>query len=422
MKAKSATRERTALTHRLLETLKPEASAFRIPDARCVGLAVRVAPSGVLSFDLAYRIAKSKRFRRLSLGKFPDVSLEAARSRANDLTRAARAGRDLVCEEEQARAAAAARITVEELANEYIVRRVQGRLRTAHEIQGRLKRALASVLGRPADELRRRDLRRLLDATMDAGHPREAEQRRVCLNGLFKWALQQDHIEINPMAGLTSYGRSPPRQRVLSIQEINVLWQWLAQGEIPPDAADVLRVQLALGARCSEVGGMRAEEFDRESWLWTLPPERSKNGKARVTPIVGLAREVISRRIRDFEHGPLFTTDSGRPLTAMHLVHFLMSHRPPIAKFGTHDLRRTVVSIMAEGLGLHLELIARVIGHTGGDASTRVLIAHYVRADFVDQKTNALLAWDDRLRAIIAGDYSLGVNIVALADARRALG
>lgn len=415
----SATRGRIPLTHRLLETLKPEGTAFRIPDARCAGLAVRVAPSGVVSFDLAYRVAKTKAFRRLSLGKFPDISLEAARNRANELTRAARTGHDLLGSEVKAQRAAAARVTVETLITEYMARRVTGRLRTAHEIGGRLRRALASVIDRPADELRRRDMRRVLDACADAGYPREAEQRRVCLNGMFRWAVSQDHIEINPMAGLTSFGRSPPRQRVLSPNEIHTFWHWLASGEIPYDAADVLRVQLALGARCSEIGGMRVEEIDRVSWIWTLAAERSKNGKSRTTPIVGLARDILAARLSQFSRGPLFMTDTGQPLTSMHLGHFLLDHAPPIEKFGTHDLRRTMISQCAEALGLSLEVIALTIGHTAGTPATRTLAAHYVRGEFIEQKTQALLAWDARLRAIIAGEMAPAGNVVALAEARR---
>jgi integrase len=103
----------------------------------------------------------------------------------------------------------------------------------------------------------------------------------------------------------------------------------------------------------------------------------------------------------------------------MHLAHFLMNHQPPIAKFGTHDLRRTVATTMAETLGISLEIIARVIGHTGGSASTRTLIAHYVRADFIEQKQTALLAWDAHLRAIIAAEPAPSYgNVVKLASMR----
>jgi integrase len=417
-----ATRSRVALTHRFLETAKPDAAAYRVPDARCPGLAIRVAPSGVITYDLAFRIAKSKTFKRVSLGKFPDVSLDAARGRANDLTRAARLGRDLLSEETQAKAAEAARVSVDQLIAEYAKRRLVGRLRTAHEIEGRLRRALAPILARPADEIRRRDIRRLLDRAADAGHPREAEQRRVCLNGLFKWALNQDFISENPMQGLSSFGRSPPRERTLTIDELRSLWEWLDAGGLPSDAADVLRLQLCLGARCSEVGGMMVEEIDTATWLWTLPASRSKNKKARLTPIVGTARDIVRRRLQATKAGAIFVTATGQPLTSMHLGHFLLDNPYPIEKFGTHDLRRSVATQMAEGLGISLETIARVIGHTAGGASTRTLVTHYVSAEFIEQKTTALLAWDARLRGIIAGSIQQAANVVALVEARRRAG
>ena len=58
--------------------------------------------------------------RRLSLGRTSDVGLEQARERANELTSAARGGRDLIGEEGEARDAAASRITVETLIDLYL--------------------------------------------------------------------------------------------------------------------------------------------------------------------------------------------------------------------------------------------------------------------------------------------------------------
>ena len=56
---------------------------YRVPDQRCKGLAVRVAPSGVKTWDLAYRIRGTAKMRRLSLGRTTDVGLEQARERAS---------------------------------------------------------------------------------------------------------------------------------------------------------------------------------------------------------------------------------------------------------------------------------------------------------------------------------------------------
>ena len=155
--------EAISLTQRSIDALRPAEMAYRVPDLRCIGLAVRVAPSGIKTWDLAYRIKNSGKTRRLSLGRISDVSLEKARERANELTSAGRTGRDLVSEEEEKRAAQASRLTIEQLVELYVRRRVTGRLRTAKEIESRLKRALSPVFQRHVDEIRRRNVRELLD-------------------------------------------------------------------------------------------------------------------------------------------------------------------------------------------------------------------------------------------------------------------
>ena len=96
-----ATRKAISLTQRSIEALRPTEAAYRVPDQRCIGLAIRVAPSGIKTWDLAYRIRDCGKMRRLSLGRASDVGLEKARERANELTSAARAGRDLIAEEEE---------------------------------------------------------------------------------------------------------------------------------------------------------------------------------------------------------------------------------------------------------------------------------------------------------------------------------
>jgi len=73
------TRGAQLLTHRTIETLRPAEAPYRVTDQRCKGLAVRVAPSGVKTWDLAYRIRGTGKMRRLSLGRTTDVGLEQAR-------------------------------------------------------------------------------------------------------------------------------------------------------------------------------------------------------------------------------------------------------------------------------------------------------------------------------------------------------
>src|SRR5579885_773028 len=398
------TRGTVSLTHRSIEALRPAEAPYRVSDQRCIGLAVRVAPSGIKTWDLAYRIRGSGKVRRGALGRMADVSLEQARERANELTSAARAGRDLIAEEEESRSTAARRLTVEKLIELYVRRRVTGRLRTAKEIESRLRRALTPILDQYAEDIRRRDIRELLDAVADQGIEREAEKRRQTVGAMFRWALSQDIVEMDATAGLRAYDSGTPRDRVLTVEEIEALWKWLNSDALPSEPADIMKLELLTGARCGEISGLCAEEIDPDEWTWTLPAVRSKNKRPRVTPLVGLARQIIEARLSAVHAGPLFKAETGTILTAAHIGHYLLARRDklPIDKFTTHDLRRTVATMLTE-MGIGLDLIAAVIGHEAGGKETRTLVRHYVRTDLIERKVHVLRAWDERLQDIVAG-------------------
>jgi hypothetical protein len=65
-----ATRGSAALTHRGVDALRPDQNAYRVADRHCRGLAIRVAPSGLKTWDVAFRVRGKGVFRRLSLGPF----------------------------------------------------------------------------------------------------------------------------------------------------------------------------------------------------------------------------------------------------------------------------------------------------------------------------------------------------------------
>jgi integrase len=402
------TRKPLALTAKIIEALKPDPTgAYRVPDMRCKGLTLRVGRDGGKTWGVAYRI-KGEGVRRPSLGRYEDVSIEAAREKANALTSGARKGRDLIDEENAARNEYNQSFTVERLITEYAKRRLNGRLKTANVVEGRIRHALVSVMERKATDIRRRDLRQMFDAVADKGHKAAAEKQRSITQAMFRWALRQDIIEVDPSAGLSVYGQPVARKRVLDHEEIRKLWPWLGTGDVPAHIADILKLQLCLGARVGEVCGMVAEELEHDGsdrLLWNLPAARSKNGSGRVTPIAGLALEILEPRLKTTNDGRLFVSESGTPQTGSLVGMAIISRRAraPIAHFSSHDLRRTTATGMAK-LGLPLDLIATVLGHeAGGGSETRTLRKHYVHDPFIDRKAHALAAWDRRLRTILTG-------------------
>jgi integrase len=200
---------------------------------------------------------------------------------------------------------------------------------------------------------------------------------------------------------------------VLAVEEIETLWKWLDSGTLPPAAVDIMKLELLTGARCGEISGLCAEEIDRDKWIWTLPSARSKNKRPRVTPLVGMAKQIIKERLSNVQAGPLFTAETGTVLTAAHVGRYLLVRREklPIGKFTTHDLRRTAATMLAE-MGIALDLVAAIVGHEGGGKETRTLIRHYVRTDLIERKVHVLRAWDERLQDIVASRESYTVPLL----------
>lgn len=403
------------LTATVLASLRPEARPYYVSDEQQVGLRVRVAPSGALTWNVAYRI-KGGGTKSASLGPCDPngrkgLGLADARERAADIVKAARQGRDLLGDEHDERITRRERMTVQKLIEAYgkhtrNPNRKGGVLRTAEDIERRLLRALDGKLQTAADDLTKRHISDLLDGVATE-HPREAEKRRQVIGAMYRWGVTKGYVTADPTIGTESYGRGEPRDRVLELAEIEAFWKWLDDGanKMPPDCIKVLRLQLCVGARVGEVAGMDASELRIEDGklIWTLPATRSKNKNERLTPLVGRARQIIERALQKRKDGPLFlTANSNRPLTATDLGHALKKRTLPCSHFSTHDLRRTVVSGMDE-LGIALDTIAAVVGHQRGSRDTRTLVRHYSRPKLDGRIEAALAAWDKRLGEIIEG-------------------
>lgn len=404
-----------ALTSVGLSALKPTGSAYYVSDAKQDGLRVRVAPNGGLTWVVAYRV-KGRGVTSVSLGPADPTGrvgmpLAGARDRAASILRAAREGRDLLSEERAQKQEDDNALTVQQLIVRYSKdisspNRRGGPLRTAGEIERRLYRALKTKLETPVNALTRGQLSLMLDTVAET-YPREAEKRRQGIHAMLRWAKAKGYADDNPLEGTPSFGTGEPRDRVLDTEEIRSLWLWLDAGaeDMPLDVLAALRLQLLLGARSGEVAGMEAGEIAEEGdkLVWTLPAQRSKNKRPRITPIVGKAADLIKEAIKVRPSGPLFRTlDGSRALTSTDVGQALLNREKtrPIARFTTHDLRRTVVSKMDE-LGISLDTIAAVIGHQRGSASTRVLVRHYSRPVLDTQVETALSAWEAHLTSIV---------------------
>ena len=358
------------------------------------GLWVRVYPSGRIAIQYLYLAGAIR--RRITIGHYPEMSIEALR-RAYLREAAARSeGRDpqverrenrlrLVQETERARSAR----TVADLGQQFIQdhSKRKKRAQSAQEDQRILDKEIIPVIGKlPIESVQRRHLVDLIDAVTRRGSPVMANRIRAFLSKLFNWAVDHCILEASPANRLPA-NRESERTRVLSDVELKSFWLAINSLANPIHQAAV-RVLLLTGQRRAEVARMSYEELDGK-W-WTIPASRAKNGVVHRVPLSSMCRDYLNGK--DGWVFPSQTANHLHPDTLSDLVYRAVG-LAGISHCTAHDLRRTVGTFIQKEFGS--EIMHKVLNHTE-DKLTRV----YGQYDFDKEKRLALEGWARHLEMV----------------------
>jgi integrase len=387
---------RVALTDRFVAGAKA-GTRTEFFDSRVTGLSLRVSPTAK-SWAFHFTTAAGKR-ARLTLGRFPAVTLAGARGMALEAQAAVEAGAD-------PRTSKAGAMTVATLVESYLAKHVRPNLRSAKQVERRLRKNVLPLIGnvRLAD-LHRRDINRVLDPIVGRARPVEANRVFGDIRATLRWAVARGDLDRDPMQGMDAPSPVRSRDRVLSDAEIKQLWNVLPTA-LPKqvDCQRVLRLCLVTGQRVGEVAGMRRDELDLGTRTWALPGARTKNGHAHSVPLSDLAISIIGQGLADAgDRQRLFALPPVAVARFVERAHFGIPHFVP------HDLRRTCLTEMA-ALGVEPVVLGHVANHR---TATRagVTLSVYVKHSYDAEKRRALALWADRLSAIVGGT---GADVVPM--------
>lgn len=415
------------LTDRTIEALKPRPARYEVWDEGRKGFGVRVSPRGVKSFVWVYHFAGKP--RRLTFGTYPRLSLADAGVKLaeakNLLGKGIDPGSRLVAERDAERHAE----TVDDLVASYLDRYARVRKRSAAEDERILRKDVLSRWSkRKAKDITRRDIVRLLNEIVDRGAPIQANRTLTILRRMFRFAVGQAIIEVSPCDNVETPSAENQRDRVLTEQEIRLLWRTLDTASMEPNVRRILRLMLLTGQRKGEVLGLHQDEIDHDKGLWVLPAHRAKNGREHLIPLSALARLILAEappnkggyvfpskltgqpyRGQSIDHATRYLFDP-RPVSTAKKQSPQKKQAPPLAglmeRFTPHDLRRTVATRMRE-LGISRGDVKMVLNHVETDVTAR-----YDRYDGLTEKRRALDLWGKRLHEIA---MELGNNHVELA-------
>src|SRR5262249_5612888 len=146
--------------------------------------------------------------------------------------------------------------------------------------------------GMPVDQVTRKDVASKLIAITREHGSIVASRARAALSTFFVWSMQMGLVEHNPIIGTIKPNDGKPGDLVLTDSQLVAIWN--AGGD--DDFGKIVKLLILLGARRAEIGGCAWSEFDNPDnpTAWTLPAERSKNGKAHALPLMPMAAAIIS--------------------------------------------------------------------------------------------------------------------------------
>ena len=247
----------------------------------------------------------------------------------------------------------------------------------------------------PVDAITRKDVAACLvkiTATVTAARAKAA------ISSFYSWAMQSGLVDANPVIGTPDRKEPPPRERVLTDAELVAV----LQGCGADDYGKVLRLLILTGCRRQEVGSMTWAELDPNAGAWTIPAQRTKNGRAHTLPLPPAAWAIIDAVPRKLGRDFLFGAHSAIGYNAWHDGKAELDQKlgDQVAPWRVHDLRRTAATGMAD-IGIAPHVIEAILNHQSGHKAGVAGI--YNRSTYEREMRAALALWADHVRVLIDG-------------------
>lgn len=383
------------LTDLSVRKLKPPSKGqVTYTDDTLPGFGVRVSQGGVKAFVMV----TGRNRRRITIGRYPALTLHEAREKA----RAIAAARTLGKEEMPS-------LKFEDalpifLSSRYPAKAIKQS--TRHETERLLRRHFLPPLRHEIlSEIPTHEIARIMDRLLKT--PGEARHAFGAIRLFFRWAEGRRYVDRSPCLGLSMPKPNPPRDRVLIDDELVKVFK--AARDDNSNYGKLIQLLILTGQRRGEIAALRAEWIDFDKQTITLPPEITKNKRRHTLPFGPMAEAVLRT---GKSKGLLFP---GRgidgPMYGWSKLKPTFDKKCPIAHWTLHDLRRTCATNLA-ALSVPVHVTEKLLNHVSG--TTGGIVAVYQRHAYLDEMREAICRWEARLRILLKAKSSPVPTLTAM--------
>ena len=357
------------LTKRTLESAEVKAKDYFIFDDELPGFGLRVMPSGRKIFVLQYRAGIKA--RRCTIGHFPVLTVEQARSKATKLLASVRDGQDPSGEKQMLAQAPTVRDLAKRYLNEHCAQHVKPS--TYRNYNFILNRYILPEFG----HLKVTDVTRAHIANLHhamSKKPTNANRMLEVASKMFNlaelWGWRNDGT--NPRRHIKKF-KENKRERFLSPDETRRLGETLRMAEeaslCSPYAVAAFRLLVLTGARLGEIQFCKWEYVHLDRGIIRLPdsktgPKLIHLGRSAIDLLRDLPRKDGNPYLICSDHRP------DEPINDLQTTWQKIRKWAGIEDVRIHDLRHTFAS-NAVAMGMSLPMIGRLLGHTQTQTTAR---------------------------------------------------
>jgi integrase len=337
-------------------------------DNKVAGLEIMVTEKGSKSFKITRK--KNGRIIRVTLGKYPDLSIENARKKAHEVNAQIAEGinpNDLKNELKQ-------EISFGDLFNEYMERYSKKHKRSWKYDEREVNKFLPHWFKRKISTITNQEIRLLHEKVGNENGIYQANRLLERIRAIYNKAIEWGYKIENPTNNIKKF-KEQSRDRFIQTDELPRFFAALEQEE-NKIIKDYILLSLYTGARKGNVLAAKWEQINFTIFEWRIP--KTKNGDPQTIPLIEKAIELLKIRkaenekldLKDFQKEwvfPSLTSKSGHLADPKRAWKRILD-KANIKDLRIHDIRRTLGSYQAI-TGASLPVIGKSLGHKSSQAT-----------------------------------------------------
>ena len=367
------------------------------------GLQLWIYPSGAKCWRYAYRFRGRQKV--LSLGRYPEISISAARTERDKARSLLKGGTDPSHKKRLDRIEREfPGDSFEEVAREYLAKlRREGRAEvTLGKIEWILGFALPVLGSMSMRSIRPIEILSVLRRVEGKGRYETARRLRSTIGAVFRYAVATARAESDPTVALKGALTAPKVKSHAAVTDPKAFGALLRAidgftGQKTTRVA--LQLMALLFPRPGELRAAKWSEFDFENAVWTIPAERTKMRRAHRIPLSPQALAILTdlRTLTGCSEYALHSTWSIKQCMCENTMNMALRRLGyGQDEMTSHGFRASAATLLNESRQWSIDAIERELAHVENNDVRRA----YTRGEHWDERVKMMSWWGDYLDQI----------------------